>query len=44
LSWQPPESNTIHGEFLGYKISYRPRDLAAGKAVEITVENAKATV
>lgn len=44
LSWQPPELSSIHGEFLGYKISYRPRDVADSKAVEIPIDNPRATV
>ena len=44
LSWQAPELNTIHGEFLGYKISYRPRDVSEVKAVDIPIENPRATV
>lgn len=26
ISWRPPHHDTIHGEFLGYRIAYRPRD------------------
>ncbi|XP_054722094.1 tyrosine-protein phosphatase 99A-like, partial [Uloborus diversus] len=26
LQWAPPPKHTIHGEFLGYRITYRPRD------------------
>ena len=44
ISWQPPDLNTIHGEFEGYKISYRPRDIAQAKAIEIPIENPKAKV
>ena len=44
ISWQPPELNTIHGEFEGYKISYRPRDVAQAKAIEIPIESPKAKV
>ena len=44
LSWQAPELNTIHGEFLGYKISHRPRDVGEAKAVEIPIDNPRATV
>ena len=44
LSWQAPELNTIHGEFLGYKISYRPRDVSEAKAVEVPIDNPRATV
>ncbi|XP_043479627.1 tyrosine-protein phosphatase 99A isoform X2 [Leptopilina heterotoma] len=25
IAWKPPNHDTIHGEFLGYRISYRPR-------------------
>ena len=44
LSWQAPEMNTIHGEFLGYKISYRPRDVGEAKSVEIPIDNPGASV
>ena len=27
LAWEPPHPGTLHGEFLGYKLSYRERDL-----------------
>ncbi|GFX11832.1 protein sidekick-1 [Trichonephila clavipes] len=26
LKWAPPPQNSIHGEFIGYRITYRPRD------------------
>jgi receptor-type tyrosine-protein phosphatase gamma len=26
LSWKPPAIDTIHGEFLGYRITYKVRD------------------
>ncbi|XP_078047953.1 putative receptor-type tyrosine-protein phosphatase mosPTP-1 isoform X2 [Augochlora pura] len=26
LAWTPPSRDTIHGQFLGYQIGYRPRD------------------
>ncbi|XP_067128847.1 tyrosine-protein phosphatase 99A-like isoform X4 [Centruroides vittatus] len=26
LQWAPPPESTIHGEFLGYRITFRPRD------------------
>lgn len=26
ISWKAPPLSTIHGEFLGYRITYRPRD------------------
>ena len=27
LAWEPPHPGTLHGEFLGYQLSYRERDL-----------------
>jgi hypothetical protein len=27
LSWKPPPSDTIFGEFLGYRITFRARDV-----------------
>ncbi|CAL4083881.1 unnamed protein product [Meganyctiphanes norvegica] len=30
LQWKPPAITTIHGEFLGYKITVRPRDNLEG--------------
>ncbi|TRY66238.1 hypothetical protein TCAL_15064, partial [Tigriopus californicus] len=43
LSWQAPETRTIHGQFLGFKLSYRPRDEPESKAVEVPIENPSAT-
>lgn len=28
LAWKPPNRDTIHGEFLGYRIGYRRREKA----------------
>ncbi|CAB4063723.1 PTPRG [Lepeophtheirus salmonis] len=39
LSWQAPEESSIHGQFLGYVISYRPRDVDADEAQEVPLEN-----
>ena len=25
LTWRPPAQDTIHGEFLGYRVAYKPR-------------------
>lgn len=30
LSWRPPHPSTIHGEFLGYRIAYKPRNAPKG--------------
>lgn len=27
LHWKPPNHSTIHGEFIGYRITLRPRDI-----------------
>lgn len=42
LSWRPPPQAQIHGEFLGYRIAYRPRngedgdkDSAAIREIEV---------
>lgn len=39
ISWRPPHENTIHGEFLGYRISYRPRDRGAEVVREIYIRD-----
>jgi len=26
LSWRPPAKSKLHGEFLGYRVAYKPRD------------------
>ncbi|XP_023221800.1 tyrosine-protein phosphatase 99A-like isoform X2 [Centruroides sculpturatus] len=33
IQWAPPPRHSIHGEFLGYKISYRPRDRPEEKTI-----------
>ncbi|XP_037919169.1 tyrosine-protein phosphatase 99A isoform X3 [Hermetia illucens] len=44
ISWKPPPPDTILGEFLGYRITYRPRDKSPSSVKEIylrdsTIEN-----
>ncbi|XP_054161930.1 tyrosine-protein phosphatase 99A-like isoform X2 [Oppia nitens] len=39
VEWSPPNRNTIHGEFLGYKIKYRKHGLQLGVEREITVRD-----
>ena len=34
LKWSPPEDSTIHGEFLGYRIAFKPRTAVGGDAVQ----------
>jgi hypothetical protein len=35
LSWMPPKPETIFGEFLGYRITYRTRDVKPENANEV---------
>lgn len=35
LSWMPPKPETIFGEFLGYRITYRTRDVKPENTNEI---------
>lgn len=44
ISWRPPHHETIHGEFLGYKISYRPRDRGDDAIKEIYIRDPSAEV
>ncbi|KAG8225881.1 hypothetical protein J437_LFUL006043 [Ladona fulva] len=39
ISWKPPPRDTIHGEFLGYRISYRPRDKGPEVVKEIYIRD-----
>ena len=39
LQWAPPSRNTIHGEFLGYKIKYRKHGPVLGIEKEITLRD-----
>lgn len=43
LAWLPPPNNTINGELVGFKITYRPRDQPQ-KETEITLENSNIQV
>ena len=38
LAWAPPHPSTLHGEFLGYQLSYRERDLASQNTTRITIK------
>ncbi|ROT64779.1 putative tyrosine-protein phosphatase 99A [Penaeus vannamei] len=35
LHWKPPSRSTIHGEFLGYKITLKPRDVPDARQDQI---------
>ena len=38
LSWEPPHTSTLHGEFLGYQLSYRERDLDRQNTTRLTIK------
>ncbi|KAF4530588.1 hypothetical protein B566_EDAN006794 [Ephemera danica] len=42
ISWRPPHPDTIHGEFLGYRISFRPRDQGEETVKEIYIRDPSA--
>jgi receptor-type tyrosine-protein phosphatase gamma len=35
VSWRPPDNDTIHGEFLGYRLNWRPRDATDNDGPEV---------
>ncbi len=37
ISWRPPEPSSLHGEFLGYRVAYKPRNSAGSEAVRETL-------
>ena len=39
VEWSPPNRNTIHGEFLGYRIKYRKHGPTLGIEREITLRD-----
>ncbi|KAI8130856.1 Down syndrome cell adhesion molecule-like protein 1 [Lucilia cuprina] len=39
ISWKPPPPDTILGEFLGYRITYRPRDRNPNDTKEIYIRD-----
>lgn len=39
IAWKPPPLNTIYGEFLGYRITYRPRDKGTSHEKEIYIRD-----
>lgn len=34
LNWKPPPKSSIHGEFLGYRLAYKPRDDTSPESVQ----------
>ncbi|XP_063603042.1 tyrosine-protein phosphatase 99A-like isoform X3 [Penaeus indicus] len=46
LHWKPPSRSTIHGEFLGYKITLKPRDVPDARQdqiVRVTIKDPTVT-
>ncbi|XP_075525453.1 putative receptor-type tyrosine-protein phosphatase mosPTP-1 isoform X3 [Dermacentor variabilis] len=43
IQWTAPPRHTIHGEFEGYRITYRPRDKPQEESREIVVRDSKQT-
>ncbi|XP_071863739.1 putative receptor-type tyrosine-protein phosphatase mosPTP-1 isoform X3 [Bombus fervidus] len=39
LAWKAPSPDTIHGEFLGYRIGYKPRDKPYMEEKEVYIRN-----
>lgn len=39
ISWRPPNQKTIHGEFLGYRIAFKPRNAGAEAVKEISIKD-----
>lgn len=44
ISWRAPHKSTIHGEFLGYRISYRPREKGDEDMKEIYIRDSNVDV
>lgn len=44
ISWRAPHKSTIHGEFLGYRISYRPREKGDDEVKEIYIRDSNVDV
>lgn len=44
LSWKPPPSDTIFGEFLGYRITFRARDVKLENVNEILIRESSVEV
>ena len=44
LEWSAPGLHTVHGQFQGYLITYRPRDTSPGQAEEVRIPDHTATV
>ena len=43
LEWSAPPSETVHGQFQGYVLTYRPRDTSPAQSRELRINNPAAT-
>ena len=43
LAWQPPHPSTLHGEFLGYQLTYRERDTDRANATLVNIKGPDVT-
>ncbi|XP_043278887.1 tyrosine-protein phosphatase 99A isoform X3 [Venturia canescens] len=41
IAWKPPSLDTMNGEFLGYRIAYKPRNMGPEHIKEIYIRNRK---
>jgi len=39
LAWRPPPRHSLHGEFLGYRLAFRPRDKGPDSIQEIYIRD-----
>jgi hypothetical protein len=44
ISWRAPPRDSIHGEFLGYRVAYRQRDRSAQPLKEINIRDPNVNV
>lgn len=44
MSWKPPPADTVFGEFLGYRITYRARDVTPESINEILIRESSVEV
>ena len=43
LEWSPPALQSVHGQFQGFLLSYRPRDSAPSAAKQVRIANPAST-
>ena len=43
LAWEPPHPSTLHGEFIGYQLTYRERDTDKSNATLVNIKGPNIT-